>query len=89
MYANYLKQENFEFRREVLQTRQTILLGKLLDSLHLFTEIHDTVKRCRKDAASLHSKWYADTQFSKFSVKLRDHPLMCYQSRRNWPTREC
>jgi len=85
MQATNLVQDDFEFHGEVLQTRQSILLSKLLESLHLFTKIHDTIQRCKNDAADLHDKRYADKQFSKYTVKLRDHSLMCYQGRGNWP----
>ena len=85
MQANSLVQDDFEFRRQVLQTYQAILLGKLLESLQLFIEIHESVERCKENAADLRHKRYADEQFSKYTVKLRDHPLMCYQGHRNWP----
>jgi hypothetical protein len=85
MHANNLEQDKFEFRGQVLKTRQTILLGKLLETLHLFTELHERVQRCKREAADLQHKRYADDQFSQFTVKLRNHPLMCYHGRQNWP----
>jgi len=53
--------------------------------LLLFSEIHESVQRCKREAADLQHKQYADDQFSQFTVKLRNHPLMCYQGHRNWP----
>jgi len=85
MQAAKLVQDNFEFRGQILKTRQTILLGKLLEMLLLFSEIHESVQRCKREAADLQHKRYADDQFSQFTVKLRNHPLMCYQGHRNWP----
>src|SRR5215813_2859895 len=53
MQATNSLQDDFEFRGQVLQTCQTILLGKLFESLQLFTKIHDTIQCCKKNTADL------------------------------------
>jgi len=80
---SYLPRDDLEFRGEVLRSRQMVILNKFLETLHQSIEICESAQRYRTTLT--HNGHYNSSKFSKFSVKLRDHPLMCYQGRRNWP----
>jgi len=78
-----LRQGDLEFRGEVLQSRQRAILNKIFETFHQSIEICEGARRYRMRL--IRNGDYAGENFSQFSVKLRDHPLMCYQGKRNWP----
>jgi hypothetical protein len=77
-----LRQDDLEFRGEVLRSRQIAILNKIFESFRQSIEICESVRRYRMTL--IRNRTYTEN-FSQFSVKLRDHPLMCYQGKRNWP----